>query len=81
MPPRPVIGAYWLIQIAALLRVGAPLAGGGEAWIVASGLAWILAFAIYLACFGTILLSPSLPCGASRPLAADGAPKDLSDVR
>ena len=81
VPPRAVIGAYWLFQIAAALRVAAPFADGGEAWIVVSGLAWIAAFAIYLGCFGVILLSPSLPRGAARPPSLDGGPKDMSDVR
>lgn len=79
VPPSAVIGAYWLVQLAAALRLAAPFAAGGDAWIVASGSAWIAAFAIYLACFGRILLSPSLPRGAPPPLA--GVVKDMSDVR
>ncbi len=42
----------------------------GEPWIVAAGVAWIGAFALYLGCFGRILASPSLPRAASNPLAA-----------
>jgi uncharacterized protein involved in response to NO len=55
------------------LRVGAALAGAGPTWIVAAGLAWIGAFALYLASFGAILLSPSLPRAVASPLAADAA--------
>jgi uncharacterized protein involved in response to NO len=79
VPPPLVVGAYWLIQLAAVLRVAAPFFGSGDAWIVTSGSAWIAAFAIYLACFGRILLSPSLPRGAAAP--AEGVVKDMSDVR
>ena len=71
--PGAVVTAYGLIQAAALLRVGAALAGAGSAWIVAAGLAWIGAFALYLASFGAILLSPSLPRAVASPLAADAA--------
>jgi uncharacterized protein involved in response to NO len=71
--PRAVVTAYGLIQAAALLRVGAALAGAGPTWIVAAGLAWIGAFALYLASFGAILLSPSLPRAVASPLAADAA--------
>ena len=72
--PPAIVGAYLLIQLAALLRVGASLAGADEPWIVGSGLAWIAAFAIYLGCFGKILVSPSLPRAAASPLAVDGRP-------
>ena len=34
-------------------------------------LAWIAAFAIYLACFGSMLFSPSLPRAAVNPLNVD----------
>jgi uncharacterized protein involved in response to NO len=70
-PPRAVVGGYLLIQVAALLRVAAPLAGDGTGFTVFAGLAWIAAFAIYLGCFGRILLSPSLPRVAVNPLAVD----------
>lgn len=71
--PGAVVTAYGLIQAAALLRVGAALAGAGPTWIVAAGLAWIGAFTLYLASFGAILLSPSLPRAVASPLAADAA--------
>jgi uncharacterized protein involved in response to NO len=68
--PPVIVAAYALLQIAALLRVGAPLSGGGELWVALAGVAWIAAFAIYLACFGSALVSPSLPRIAS-PLTVD----------
>jgi uncharacterized protein involved in response to NO len=70
--PPAMVGAYLLIQVAALLRVVAPFAGDGTASTVIAGLAWIAAFAIYLGCFGKVLISPSLPRGAANPLAVDG---------
>lgn len=71
--PAPVVAAYLLIQLAALLRVGAALMNAGEAWIVAAGLAWIVAFTLHLATFGAILLSPSLPRVVASPLAVDSS--------
>ena len=81
VPPRAVVGAYWLIQLAALARVGAQLAGADEPWVVAAGLAWIVAFAVYLGCFGKILVSPSLPRIAASPLAVDGRPPGAGGTR
>ena len=82
VPPPGMVGAYLLIQVAALLRVGAPLAGDATSWTVIAGLAWIAAFAIYLGCFGRILLSPSLPRVAASPLAVDGGtPADPRGTR
>ena len=81
VPPTAVVGAYLLIQLAALLRVGVPLAGAGEPWIAVAGLAWIAAFGIYLGCFGRILLSPSLPRIAVSPLSADGRPAGTGNTR
>ena len=74
VPPRAVVGAYWLIQLAALSRVGAQLTGADEPWVGVAGIAWIVAIAIYLGCFGKILVSPSLPRAAVSPLAVDGRP-------
>ena len=74
--PRAIVGAYLLIQLAALLRVGAPLAGSDEPWTIVAGFAWIAAFAIYLGCFGKILISASLPRVAVSPLAVDSGPPD-----
>ena len=72
VPPPAMVFAYLLIQLAALLRVGAPFAGDGTSSTVVAGLAWIAAFGIYLGCFGRILVSPSLPRVAVSPLAVDG---------
>lgn len=63
--PPVVVAAYTLIQLAALARVGAALAGVDAPWVAAAGLAWIAAFAIYLRRFGGILVSPSLPRAAA----------------
>jgi uncharacterized protein involved in response to NO len=68
-----IIAAYALLQLAALFRVVAAIARAGDAWVVLAGGAWIAAFAIYLACFGAMLVSPSLPRVAS-PLAVDARP-------
>ena len=81
VPPRAMVGAFLLIQLAALLRVAAPLAGVGEPWIFVAGLAWIAAFAIYLGCFGAILVSPSLPRVAVSPLSVDDRPPGAGGAR
>jgi uncharacterized protein involved in response to NO len=78
--PAAIVGAYFLVHAAALLRVGAALAGIDGPWIVAAGLAWIAAFAIYLGCFGAILLSPSLPRAAVSPLAVDAQAPGADDA-
>ena len=66
-----IVAAHVLVQVAALLRVGGAIAGGGEPWIVGAGLAWVTAFAIYCARFVPILVRPSLPRIVVSPLAAD----------
>jgi len=78
--PAAMVGAYLLVQVAALLRTGAALAGAGEPWIAAAGLAWIAAFGTYLACFGAILVSPSLPRVVTSPLAVDTRPPSAGGV-
>ena len=72
--PAPMVAAYALLQLAAVLRVGAALVPSGEAIIVVAGTAWVAAFATYLACFGPMLVTPSLPRVQVSPLAADAAP-------
>jgi uncharacterized protein involved in response to NO len=67
--PTPIVAAYALLQLAALLRVGSALAQTGGAWVVAAGVAWVAAFAHYLACFGPMLVTPSLPRVAPAALA------------
>jgi uncharacterized protein involved in response to NO len=69
-PPPAMVAAYFSLQAAALLRVGAAFAAG-EAWILGAGAAWVAAFALFLACFGAVLVSPSLPRVVVSPLAAD----------
>jgi uncharacterized protein involved in response to NO len=80
VPPPAMVAAYLLLQAAALLRVCAALAGAGEPWIVASGIAWIAAFAIFLGCFGAILVSPSLPRSVVSPLTSDKPPGRRGDI-
>jgi len=79
--PPAMVAAYLLIQLAALLRVGARIAGANEPWILVAGLAWIGAFALYLGCFGRILASPSLPRAAPGPPAAANRPPGTGRIR
>ncbi|CAG0958793.1 hypothetical protein BURK1_00600 [Burkholderiales bacterium] len=72
--PRAMVAAFLLVQAAALIRTGAAIANGGEAWVAAAGLAWIAAFALYLVCYGSILVTPSLPRAVASPLTADTRP-------
>jgi uncharacterized protein involved in response to NO len=79
--PRAIVAAYALLQLAALLRVGAALFRTGESWVAAAGVAWIAAFAIYLGCFGSALVSPSLPRVAMNPSPVEERPPAASDAR
>jgi uncharacterized protein involved in response to NO len=69
--PSAIVAAYLLIQVAALLRVAGAMTGSTALLVALAGAAWIAAFAIYLACFGSMLLSPSLPRGAVNALTVD----------
>jgi uncharacterized protein involved in response to NO len=72
--PSAIVAAYLLIQLAALARVAGAMTGSTMLTVTLAGAAWIAAFAIYLACFGKVLLSPSLPREAVSPLAGDAQP-------
>jgi uncharacterized protein involved in response to NO len=69
--PAAIVAAYLLIQVAALLRVVGAMTGGAAFAVALAGAAWIAAFAIYLACFGSMLVAPSLPRGSVNPLTVD----------
>jgi uncharacterized protein involved in response to NO len=73
-PPSAIIAGYLLIQVAALMRVAGAMTGTAVLPVILAGAAWIAAFAIYLVCFGSMLVSPSLPRVAVNPLAADAQP-------
>lgn len=60
VPPAMLV-AYALMSIAAIARLAAVVYDLGHAMIAFASLAWAAPFAIYLALFGWILLSPSLP--------------------
>jgi uncharacterized protein involved in response to NO len=78
-PPRVMVVAYLLLQAAALLRVGAAGVAADESWIVAAAVAWIAAFVLFLACFGPILVAPSLPRRVVAPLNVDTRPPSRGD--
>lgn len=80
-PSPAIVAAHLLVQVAAFARVGAGFADGGSEWIVAAGIAWLAAFAIYLASFGTILVRPSLPRIVVGPLDADSRSRPPSPLR
>lgn len=60
LPPAIVIG-YLMVLAAALLRVAVMMFGLDNAYLYASAVLWMAPFAIYLALFGAMLWSPSLP--------------------
>jgi uncharacterized protein involved in response to NO len=64
--PRIMLLAYGLAFAAALLRLAAGVHGLGNAAMALSAVMWTTAFVLYLAAFGGILLTASLP----RSLAA-----------
>jgi uncharacterized protein involved in response to NO len=57
--PRLVVIAYYLITIAALLRVFGPIlqAEAWRFWMIASGLTWSLAFVLFVVVYAPILCS------------------------
>jgi uncharacterized protein involved in response to NO len=59
---RATVAIYVLVNIAAIVRVAAAIA---ETWtmplLVASGILWIGAFALFAFCYGPILLLPEGP--------------------
>lgn len=57
---RTTVAAYLLLTVAALARTAAPLLPGEWLWLAleGAGLAWVLAFALYLAAYAPVLLSP-----------------------
>ncbi len=79
--PPAIVAAYLLIQMAALVRVIGATTVNTVFPVALAGAAWIAAFAIYLACFGAMLLSPSLPRGAVSPLAVDRQPPRRDGAR
>jgi uncharacterized protein involved in response to NO len=72
--PSAIVAAYLLIQVAAVIRVAGAMTDSAVLPVALAGAAWVAAFAIYLACFGSVLVSPSLPRVAVSPLAADAQP-------
>jgi len=60
--------AYWLMFVAALLRLAATVHGLGSWAVALSAVLWGLTFVVYFMLFGTALLRPSLPRGAAERL-------------
>jgi len=58
--PRPMLAAYALFVAAPILRIASPYLEGDwyQASLLASGLCWTDAFAVFLATFAPILLAP-----------------------
>ncbi|MDH3580635.1 MAG: NnrS family protein, partial [Hyphomicrobiales bacterium] len=58
--PRPVVAAYLLVTVSALLRTFGPTLAPGlySELMLLSGAAWIVAFALFTAVFAPILLQP-----------------------
>ncbi|MGF7176776.1 NnrS family protein [Azospirillum doebereinerae] len=54
------VAAYLLLTVAALARVAAPLLPGEWMWpaLQGAGLAWVVAFALYLVAYAPVLLAP-----------------------
>lgn len=56
----PAVLAFWALNLAALVRVAGPLLwpGWSAAWWTLSGILWVLAFGVFLAVVGPLLLAP-----------------------
>ena len=59
LPPA-IAASFWLMFIAALLRVSATLFDLGRMPVAASAVLWVAPFAAYLALFGPMLVQPSM---------------------
>ena len=59
--PPAMVAAYLMVLLAAVLRVAVVVFGLGSGFLFASALLWMTPFALYLAVFGAMLWSPSLP--------------------
>ena len=59
--PRPMQAAFLMVLGAALLRLAWSVHELGEWALAASGLLWSTAFVVYVALYGRMLVSPSLP--------------------
>jgi uncharacterized protein involved in response to NO len=59
-PSPAAVGAFWLVALAAVVRVGAPLFGAAHylGWLMVAGTMWTGAFALYLVAFAPALVSP-----------------------
>jgi uncharacterized protein involved in response to NO len=66
--PRPIVGAYILVTLAALLRVAGPLAAPDHHAVILTGaaLAWIAAFALFAIVYAPILTTPRVHTKAAR---------------
>ena len=53
-----LIAAFLLLQVAAILRVVAGMTDNYRAVVIASGVVWILAFAVFLLRYAPMLLQP-----------------------
>ena len=60
--------AYWLMFVAALLRLAATVHGLGSWAVALATVLWGLTFVVYFMLFGAALLRPSLPRGAAARL-------------
>jgi len=65
--PRIMLLAYGLAFAAALLRLAAGVHSLGNAAMALSAVMWTTAFVLYLATFGRILLTASLPRSRAAP--------------
>jgi len=61
-PPRAVVAAFVLLNLAALARVAVPLAVPGlySNAIAVSGALWLMAFVLFLAAYAPILVGPNV---------------------
>ncbi|MCP3690373.1 MAG: NnrS family protein [Gammaproteobacteria bacterium] len=59
-PPKLITIAFWIMPIAAVTRLLAGLAIAETALMLLSGLLWSLCWILYMVCFGSMLISPSL---------------------
>lgn len=59
--PPVMRAAAWAVFLAAALRLAASVHGLGPGVVAAAALLWAVAFAVYAARFGAVLVAPSLP--------------------
>ncbi len=59
--PVPMVAAFIILAVAALLRIAIPIASLGQELLLLSALLWVMPYLIYFVLYAGVLLAPSIP--------------------